>query len=126
MNGLRYLTNLEFLPSEHTFGPDLKRRRSLLTLGSYLLLSLGLFSRQITAFPIVEIRWENLRWSVLVASFLIGLALFPPIMRSLNKRRKKPGIEHAITAFGIGFFVDLANGTLILPLWKAISSAMHH
>jgi hypothetical protein len=120
----RYFTNLEFLWNEYTFGPNLARRRELLTLMSYVLLSLGLFARQITSFPHVDINFTNLRWPVLAASFIIGLALFPPIMRFVNKRRQKPGIEQAITAFGVGFFVDLANGTLFHPLWEAISKAM--
>jgi hypothetical protein len=126
VSGLKYFTNLEFLWNERTFGPSLARKRSLLTLSAYLLLSLGLFSRQITAFPIVDINPHNLRWSVLFASFIIGLALFPPVIRYINKKREKPGVEHAIAAFGLGFFVDLANGTLIVPAWNAIFSAMRH
>jgi hypothetical protein len=115
-----YFSNLEFLWDQGSFGPALQRRRRLLTLAAYALLCLGLFARQITGFPTVSIRFENISLSVLGASFLIGLALFPPIMRHLNQRRRKPTWEHALSAFSIGFFVDLSNSRLFMPLYQKL------
>jgi hypothetical protein len=117
---VRYFSNLEYLWDEYTFGPNLQTKRNLLTVFSYLLLSLGLFSRQITGYPSVEMRPEKVKWSILIASFLIGLALFPPIMRRLNLKRRKPSWEHALVAFSIGFFIDLSSNTVIIPLWNSI------
>jgi hypothetical protein len=116
----RYFTNLDFLWDQYTYGPSAQTKRRILTALSYVLLSLGLFTRQITNFPEVEMRSEKIHWSVLIASFLIGLALFPPIMRRLNRSRRKPSWEHALTAFSIGFFVDLSSDKLVLPLWNSI------
>jgi len=107
---MNYFTNLEFLPEESLddvqLGRNQQRRRW--TAATYVLFSLGIFSRQITAFPKVDVAVANIRWSVLAASFVIGLALFPPVMRWLNRRRKRPSFEHVLTAFSIGFFIDLA------------------
>jgi len=124
MNGLSYFTDLNFLWDEHTFGPTLSQKRALYAAGSYIFLSMGLFARQITAFPRVDINATNIRWPVLIASFIIGLALFPPIMRFFNKKDKKPGIEHVILAFGIGFFIDLASGKIIAPVWHSIGGLL--
>jgi|HubBroStandDraft_1064217.scaffolds.fasta_scaffold45545_1 hypothetical protein len=116
----RYFTSLDFLWTEHTLGPSLAKRRSYLTFLAYLLMSLGLFARQITAFPSVDMKWENLRYPVLLASFIIGLALFPPVMRWLNKRRPTPSAEHILMAFSTGFFVDLTNAKVIIPIFQSI------
>lgn len=124
MKGLRYFTDLNFLWDEHTFGPTLSQKRALYAAAAYVLLSLGLFARQITAFPQVDINAANIRWPVVLASFIIGLALFPPIMRFFNKKDKKPGFEHVVLAFGIGFFVDLASGKIIAPAWHSIASLL--
>ena len=124
MNGLHYFGDLNFLWDQRTFGPTLAHKRALYALGSYLLLSLGIFARQITAFPKVDINTANIRGAVLLASFIIGLALFPPMMRFFNKKNKQPGFEHVILAFGIGFFVDLASGKVIAPAWDAISALL--
>jgi hypothetical protein len=117
---MRYITNLEYLWDQRSFGPDLQRRRKLLTLSSYALLCFGLFSRQITDFPTVNLRVQNITWPVLIASLLIGLAIFPPVMRYLNKQRRKPSWEHTLTAFSAGFFVDLSNAKLFLPLYQKV------
>ena len=120
----RYFGNLEFLWDEYTLGPGLQNRRHLLTALSYVLLSLGLFSRQITAFPSVDLRLERFQWSVLAASLIIGLAVFPPVMRRLNHSRRKPSVEHAIAAFSLGFFIDLSSSKVLLPIWKTFSHAL--
>jgi hypothetical protein len=111
---LRYFSNLEFLPDTIALGAS--RGRAAWTWGAYLLFSAGIFARQITDFPTVDLDLTHLQWSVLAASFIIGLAVFPPIMRWLNRSRRHPGWEHVITAFGVGFFLDLSNAEVLRPL----------
>lgn len=113
---MNYFTNLEFLPAQSLDEVELGRsnRRQRWTAATYALFCLGIFSRQIIAFPRVEFAMANVRWSVLAASFIIGLALFPPVMRWLNRRRTRPSIEHVLTAFSTGFFIDLAAAGAVM------------
>jgi hypothetical protein len=104
---MRYFSNLEFLPDEVELGASTTRRRW--TIAAYVTFCLGIFARQLIPYPQVLVQSDNLRWSALAASFIIGLALFPPVMRWLNTRRRKPSGEHLVTAFSFGFFVDLAS-----------------
>ena len=104
---MRYFSNLEFLPDHIELGASATRRRW--TIGAYVAFCLGIFARQLIPYPQVTIASANLRWPALIAAFIIGLALFPPVMRWLNTRRRKPSAEHLITAFSFGFFVDLAS-----------------
>lgn len=104
---MRYFTNLEFLPDEVDLGSSVSRRRWTAT--AYVAFCLGIFARQLIPYPRVVVESANLRWSCLLASFIIGLALFPPVIRWLNVRRRKPSVEHVVTAFSFGFFVDLAS-----------------
>lgn len=104
---MRYFTNLEFLPDTVELGASSSRRRW--TLGAYVTFCLGIFARQLIPYPKVVVEATNVRWSAFAASFIIGLALFPPVMRWLNGRRRKPSGEHLVTAFSFGFFVDLAS-----------------
>ena len=104
---MRYFSNLEFLPDEIELG--VSKRRRWWTIAGYFIFCLGIFARQLIPYPRVIVDYTNLRWPVLFASFIIGLALFPPLMRRLNKRRRNPGGEHLVTAFSVGFFVDLAT-----------------
>jgi hypothetical protein len=104
---MRYFSNLEFLPDKIDLGASEIRRRW--TLVAYIAFCLGIFARQIIPYPKVIVEATNLRWECLLASFIIGLALFPPVMRWFNSRRRKPSVEHVVTAFSFGFFVDLAS-----------------
>lgn len=79
------------------------------TLVMYVLLASGIFARQITAFPMVNLNLENLQRNVLIASFIIGLALFPAVFRWISRRRRELDWMHVLTAFSIGFFVDLSS-----------------
>jgi hypothetical protein len=54
----------------------------------YVLLALGSFCRQITKFPEVEMKFENVRWFVFLASLIIGFALLPTVMRWINRGGK--------------------------------------
>jgi hypothetical protein len=107
---MSYFTDLGFLPatSEHdlTLGRSADRRRW--TAIAYILFSLGIFARQLIPFPKVVMETANLRWSTLAASLVIGLALFPPVIKWLNRKRPRPSFEHVLSAFSYGFFIDLA------------------
>jgi hypothetical protein len=104
---MRYFTNLEFLPDKVDLGAsDLRRVWTWL---AYVTFCLGIFARQLIPYPKVVVETTNLRWSSFLASFIIGLALFPPIMRWINKRRRKPSAQQIVSAFSFGFFVDLAS-----------------
>jgi|GraSoiStandDraft_5_1057265.scaffolds.fasta_scaffold115275_2 hypothetical protein len=107
---MRYFSNLEFLPDAVDLGPSAAaRNRRRWTVAAYVSFCLGIFARQLIPYPKVVVETANLRWESLLAAFIIGLALFPPIMRWLNRHRRKPGAEHVVSAFGYGFFVDLAS-----------------
>jgi len=109
---MNYFDDLGFFGDDVQLGGSLVRRTRLWTLSCYLLLCLGIFLRQVTKFPRVDLDFANIRISVAVASLIIGLAIFPPVIRWLNRRRKHPGVEHALLPFSIGFFVDLSSATL--------------
>ena len=52
------------------------------------------------------------------AALIIGLAILPPIMRWLNRRRGRPGIEHLLLPFTLGFFLDFTLKTIVNPFFK--------
>jgi len=123
MRILRYFTDLGFLWTETKYGTgpgSVQSKRTQLTIAAYVFFSLGLFGRQITAFPKVIIAFENISWSVAIASFVIGSAVFPLVMNRLNKARPRPSFEHVLTAFSMGFFVDLSNEKLLAPLLRKL------
>jgi hypothetical protein len=39
---------------------------------------------------------------------VVGLAVFPMMMRWINRRRRRAGLEHVAVPFAFGFFLDLA------------------
>jgi prepilin signal peptidase PulO-like enzyme (type II secretory pathway) len=107
-----YFLKLEFVfgdaRDEPDYGPaDFKKLLPVITV--YVLLACGIFCRQITQFPIVDLNVANVRWSVLIASFIIGFALLPPVMRWINRGGKELGAIQVITAFSIGFLIDLSS-----------------
>ncbi len=119
---MRYFTNLEFYADRTDLGSALQRRRNWLSVLMYVLLSLGIFAHE--AVNIQSVSFKVVHWTTLGASFVIGLALLPPIIRWLNKRRKEPSLEQALTAFSVGFFVDLSSKeifTQIPRLLKALA-----
>lgn len=110
---MRYLENLEFLPDDIELGSTIQARRRKWTLAAYLVFCCGILGRQVTRFPNVDLNLENMRTGVMAASLIIGLALFPPVMRWLNRKRRKPSWDHIVTAFSVGFFVDLSSSEVI-------------
>jgi hypothetical protein len=113
---MRFFSNLEFYAKDTRLGPRIQTKRHLWTLGAYLLLSLGIFARQIIDFPTIRFVSSQANAAVLGASFIVGLAIFPPAMRWINSRRSVPGLEHLLAPFTIGFFLNLAM-KLILKGW---------
>lgn len=107
---MKYLLDLRFFQGETTLGAT--SRRMQWTLAVYFVLVAGVFCRQITAFPKVDMNLDNLRWGVLAASFILGLVVLPPVMRFLNGKRRTPGFEHILSAFGVGFLIDFSSKVL--------------
>jgi hypothetical protein len=60
----------------------IQKRRNILTFLMYLLLSLGIFSHE--AVSMSSLGFHQVRWSTLGASFVVGLALLPPVIRWIN------------------------------------------
>lgn len=112
MSVLNYFSDLGFYHDKQVLGRSTLQKKYIWTIIIYLLLATGIFARQITQFPKVEINVNNLRWSVFFASMIFGFAILPYVMRRISKNRPNPSIEHTLSAFGIGFFVDFANTQL--------------
>jgi hypothetical protein len=113
---ISYLLNLGFYPGRLDLGPDLRAGRLWWSLMAYFLLVLGLLSQQCTnlANHPIELSLSNLNWSVLAASSICGIALFPPMMVWFNKKAREPSWRHLLWAFSFGFFIDLSGNLL----WK--------
>lgn len=111
-----YFLDLGFYPGQIEFGAGLPRKRLLWSIAVYLLLFLGLLSQQCTDVSKVPIVFSvgNLRWTVLIASAVVAVALFPLFTRWFNKKRRKPSWEHVLWAFSFGFFVNLSTNVI----WK--------
>jgi RsiW-degrading membrane proteinase PrsW (M82 family) len=111
-----YFLDLGFYSDTVELGPQLQTARALWTLSAYLLLSSGVFCKQCIRFtpPPARFSWTNVELPVLVASFVIGLALFPLWVNWLTKKRRKPSWEHVLWAFSFGFFIDLSTSSI----WK--------
>jgi hypothetical protein len=116
---MRYFTNLEFYPDRTELGPRLQSRRNFLTSLMYMLLSLGIFAHE--GVSLAPVSFRPVHWSTLGASFVVGLALLPPTIRWINSRKLNASWEQVLTAFSIGFFVDLSNEHLLSLIWKLIT-----
>ena len=83
-------------------------RAWLWTLGAWLALSAGIFLRQ--AILLLQMNWNFTRLSIAQASVsaVVALALLPPAMRWLNRKRTKPGMSQILASFSLGFLVDLS------------------
>jgi uncharacterized membrane protein YczE len=117
---MRYFTNLEFYADRTDLGSAFQRRRNWLVVLMYVLLSLGIFAHE--AIDIQSVSFKSVRWGTLGASCVIGLALLPPIIRWLNKRRKEPSFEQVLAAFSVGFFVDLSSKGILAQIPKLLKA----
>jgi len=113
MNVKDYFEDLGFYRNEINLGASIKQKRLQWTAIVYGLLSSGIFCRQVTNFPKVTMNFLNFNLSVFLASMIIGFAILPYIMRKITKNRPKPGLEHTLSAFGMGFFIDFASSSLL-------------
>jgi hypothetical protein len=113
-----YLFDFGFFPDRVELGPSLQRKRLLWTVSAYLLFWLGVFSRRCISLNPVDLKLENLKWTIVAATFFVSLALFPLLMRWFNRKWKQPSWEHVMWAYSLGFFVDLSGSGLHQVLWK--------
>ena len=118
---MRYFTNLEFYSDLVTFGPSLQRKRALWTLAVYLILCAGILLRQLTRLAPLDFDPSKFSWSVFAASVIVGLAILPPVLRWISGKKRVPSWEHALSAFGIGFFVDLSSAKILGAIWSALT-----
>ena len=116
-----HFLEMNFFYKEIHFGPDIQNKKAKWLTIVYLLLSLGIFGRQITQFPKIDLNFSNITWSVLITSFIVGFAILPYIMRRISKKNNgKPSIEHVLAAFGLGFFMDFASQQLISLIFSKL------
>ncbi len=129
-----YFTDLSFY-TRSTLGVSEASKRQLWLVACYLAFGLGVFCRQVvnlSKFPSVDMEPANLRWSAFAASFIVGLAIFPFLVRYVRRLadyvsgredapagagdgggapEKEPSqgwnTIHVFTSFTTGFFVNL-------------------
>jgi hypothetical protein len=77
-------------------------------LAAWLTLACGIFARQGLALPVLVWKLENVSPGAAIAAIVVGLAVFPMMMRWLNRYRQRAGLEHIASPFAFGFFLDLA------------------
>jgi hypothetical protein len=131
-----YFTDLSFY-TRSTLGPGEATKRHVWLVICYLSFALGVFCRQIvdlSKLPSVELDRARLRPSVLGGSLIVGLAVFPLVVRLVRRladyvsgeekraARRRSGkaarggepsrggwnLIHVLTSFTTGFFVNLA------------------
>ncbi len=137
-----YFTDLSFY-TRTVLGPDEQRKRQLWLIGCYVAFAAGVFCRQIVIlkdFPTVNLDTSRLTPSVLVGSLIVGLAIFPFVVRQVRKladflsndesadpsESSKEGgqstktksqamwnLMHVFTSFSTGFFVNLVYEKLL-------------
>lgn len=110
-----YITDLGFDAGKAKLGGS----QGLRVAGVYAALALGIFLRQISAFPKVDLRLENLRGSVLIASIILALAVTPPLLRWISRRHGGAlSWEHITWSITYGFFSDLLLDKIIVEVLK--------
>jgi hypothetical protein len=139
-----YFTDLSFY-TRSTLGVNEASKRQLWLIACYLAFGAGVFCRQIVVlsnFPSVNIEASRLTPSVFAGSFIVGLAIFPLVVRQVrrladyvsdegsndarNKPRKKLNrgrwnMIHVLTSFTTGFFVNLAYEKVLAILRTQIN-----
>lgn len=120
-----YFTDFGFNPKSEApkdfqdieFGPKKSKDTTLLwTALIYIFLSLGILLRRAVNFPepIHGINTAVFKVGIVVASFIIGLAMLAPLLRVISKFHKgNLSWQHCLTAFSIGFFGDMTFNFLI-------------
>jgi hypothetical protein len=107
-----YFIEMDFYYNEQILGSSFIENKKKWTVAVYALTCAGIFCRQITNFPKVDINFNNLKWTVFIASLIFGFAILPVVMRWISSKNPKPSFEHVISAFGIGFFVDFTDNVI--------------
>lgn len=107
--------DLGFYPEGSQTRPILGKKKSLTTtqiawdIACWILLALGIFLRQGLQIQTLSWRVQRLTVGSFAASLVISLALFPMLMRRLNRRRPRPDLVQLTVPFAFGFFLDLAS-----------------
>jgi hypothetical protein len=88
----------------------LGRKRSTLVweIAAWVAAAAGIFARQGLDLPVLVWNISNVSPGAAVASIVVALAVFPMMMRWLNRRRRRASLEHVAAPFAFGFFLDLA------------------
>ncbi len=118
-----YFSDLSIVQSPLTFGPGRTARKNFWTIACYLSFIIGIFARQITQFPKVQMNLGNINIPIIVASVIIGLAFFPFIVRLIiklaknlesfrNNSSESLNMIHVLCSFSWGFFIDLIIGKM--------------
>jgi hypothetical protein len=80
---------------------------------AWLAVAGGIFCRQGLDLPSLVWRLSNISVGTAVASLVVALAVFPMMMRWINRRRRRASLEHIAAPFAFGFFLDLAMLALV-------------
>ena len=115
---LKTIFDLGFFPESDKpekqllLGPKrLSPKQTMWDIICWLLTALGIFLRQ--GLDLSDFSWDynRLTGTSFAASLVISFALFPTLMRRLNRKRTRPGLEHLAAPFAFGFFLDLVKVT---------------
>jgi hypothetical protein len=99
-----HFVDLGFQQKDIELGPSKWRWVAL----CYLIFCFGIVAREVSAFPKMTLIDALPDWRVPAAAFVIGLALFPPVLRWVSGRKEgQPTIEHFLWCFSFGFFWSL-------------------
>jgi hypothetical protein len=76
---------------------------------AWVAVAAGMFLRQALNLP--QLDWDTTKLDIgaFLAALVVGLAVFPPMMRWLNRRQRKVGLEHIALPFAFGFFLNLVS-----------------
>lgn len=85
-----------------------RKRKLVWEVAAWLLVACGIFLRKALDVKHLDIVLSQMTVTAFLASAIIALATLPLLMRWLNRRRPKVGLEHIATPFAYGFFLDLA------------------
>ena len=99
-------------------GGNSRARAASWAFAAWLSLGCGIFLRQGLQLDSMSWQLQKLNYGAVAASLVIALAVFPPAMRWLNSKRRRPGVELLLAAFSVGFLLNLAAlASLQAPGW---------